>query len=108
MFDVPEGGVTDEFRKKSIAILIDVFAGGKKGHAKEMVGKKLEEVSSSEYLSLSILLAEGGVVARLKGILVDAESQYRIQAARILKNLCTNRFGAEGAKEAMIDAVPKV
>ena len=108
MFDVPEGGVNDEFRKKSIAILIDVFAGGKKGSVKEMAGKKLEEVSSSEYLSSSILLAEGDIVARLKGILVGSEYQYRVQAARILKNLCTNRFGAEGAKEAMIDAVPKV
>ncbi|RLN03113.1 hypothetical protein C2845_PM13G12370 [Panicum miliaceum] len=77
-----------ECKKESIAILIDVFARGKRGHAKAMV--------------------EGDVVAGLKGILVDAEYQYRTQAARILKNLCTNHPCAKELKEAMTDAVPKV
>ena len=104
---------------KIINVLREVFALGRNDYSRQLAGEKLAMLSSE--LNAPIVFDQvKKFVASLKGILADdaRDSEYgygcRIQAARILKNLCSHSCSSypsrylQTLKEALVHAVPQV
>jgi len=112
-------GWSDLYGKFTIIdVLTKVFALGRNDYSRELAGEKLAILSSESYAPIGFDRVDNFVVASLRGILADdaRDNEYgcRIQAARILKNLCSHSSSSypsrylQTLKEALVQAVPQV